>query len=190
MQFVIFEAVGFSNRSCISYGCQNDQSSDSKARADSPQQQSRRRSLDPNDILANEAHWPPLSAIKTPVTSGDTTPKKEALQRHMSLGTFEKPQPQKPFSSLVASVAGAATNDNTDELSVATCDSSEADPQLQHQNHLIRVSSVPNGLGSKIKKPQAKAPSKNPDMNKYVLAAVCSHHSCFFVSYNTWPPQG
>ncbi|KAJ8426590.1 hypothetical protein Cgig2_018058 [Carnegiea gigantea] len=164
----------------------NDQSSNSQARTDSPQQQSRRRSLDPTDILANEAHWPPLSVVKTAVTSGDTTPKKESLQRHGSLGTFEKPQPQKPFSSLVAS-AGASSNDSMDELSVATCDSSEADSPLRHQNHLSRVSSLPNILGSKIKRPQAKAPSKNPEVNKYVLPVVCCHSSCFFVSYNTWP---
>ncbi|XP_010245442.1 PREDICTED: kinesin-like protein KIN-14G [Nelumbo nucifera] len=54
-----------------------------------------------------------------------------------------------------------ATTDDSDELEVATSDSSE--PDLLWQFNLPKVTSIPNGAGSKIKKPHPKT-AKSPEL--------------------------
>lgn len=51
------------------------------------------------------------------------------------------------------------TPDSIDELEIATSDSSEQEFQL----HLPRVASLPNGMGSKIKRPTPLKTSKSPE---------------------------
>ncbi|KAK9136773.1 hypothetical protein Sjap_007367 [Stephania japonica] len=55
-----------------------------------------------------------------------------------------------------------ATTDDSDELEVATSDSSE--PELLWQFNLPKVTSIPNSIGSKIKKPQSKL-AKSPELS-------------------------
>lgn len=57
-----------------------------------------------------------------------------------------------------------ASTDDSDELEAATSDSSETD--LLGQLNLRRVSSIPNGLGSKTKRPILKQ-VKSPETRYY-----------------------
>ncbi|KMT14281.1 hypothetical protein BVRB_4g076360 [Beta vulgaris subsp. vulgaris] len=56
------------------------------------------------------------------------------------------------------------TPDSIDELEIATSDSSEQEFQL----HLPRVASLPNGIGSKIKRPTQLKTSKSPEKRSLI----------------------
>ncbi|KAA8536783.1 hypothetical protein F0562_029261 [Nyssa sinensis] len=60
-----------------------------------------------------------------------------------------------------------ASTDDSDDLEAATSDSSETDLLLQL--NLLKVSNIPNGLGSKIKKPNLKQ-AKSPEMRSLIPA--------------------
>ncbi|KAL2941092.1 Kinesin-like protein KIN-14I [Bienertia sinuspersici] len=156
----------------------------------------RRRSLDPNDLLSNSTNWPPLSANKAEkkiLTSGDWMEKVILKQNKVdrnrpienlvaeNMESSENCHPddctlKQPFDSLEADkqdcqdidsqlgMYDAITPDSIDELEIATSDSSEQDFQV----HLPRVASLPNGLGSKTKKPAPLKASKSPEKRSFV----------------------
>ncbi|KAH9606266.1 hypothetical protein KSS87_020101 [Heliosperma pusillum] len=107
----------------------------------------RRKSLDPDDILANDAHWPPLSVVKSEekiLTSGDWIEK--VMTKQNSLPSENLYQGYRLDDTL----KDTQDSESLDELDMATSDSSEQD----FQHHIPRVSSLPNFLSTKIKKPQ------------------------------------
>ncbi|KAL9234938.1 hypothetical protein vseg_009749 [Gypsophila vaccaria] len=143
----------------------------------------RRKSLDPNDILADTAQWPPLSSVVKPgektLTSGDwvekVITKQNSLDSVMSLETYAEEnrnpsennrQRQRLDGDVQISMFDSPTPDSFDELEIATSDSSEQDFQI----NLPRAASMPNCLGSKIKKPQVK-PSRSPEKKSLIPTA-------------------
>ncbi|GAB4855623.1 hypothetical protein Ancab_024244 [Ancistrocladus abbreviatus] len=147
----------------------------------------RRRSLDPQDLLTNSPRWPLNNDKKQDakdIGSCDWINKaivnEDALDRRSSYGSVDEDSQKiyyqgfQPYDSFKHPSDGFESNkkdsqdpdvlrsgnepspaDDLDELDVATSDSSELDFQVPIS--LPRVSSTPNGLGSKTRKPQAKS---------------------------------
>ncbi|XP_057540165.1 kinesin-like protein KIN-14I isoform X1 [Amaranthus tricolor] len=136
----------------------------------------RRRSLDPNDLLSNTAHWPPLSANKAEQRNlaaadwMDKILKKNKVDKGRSIENFveensleaDKKDFQDDDSQF--NMYDLMTPESIDEFEIATSDSSEQDFQV----HLPRVASLPNGMGSKIKKPTQVKPSKSPEKRSLI----------------------
>ncbi|GAB4835768.1 hypothetical protein Ancab_000678 [Ancistrocladus abbreviatus] len=146
----------------------------------------RRRSLDPQDLLTNSPSWPLINGQKEEIKeigSGDWIDKivnQDSLDRRSSYGSVDEEnqkmyyqgfehydtlkQPSNGFlstkkdgqdSEVQIRTHEPSPADDLDELDVATSDSSELDFQVPLS--LPRVSSAPNGLGSKTRKPQTKS---------------------------------
>ncbi|XP_021742627.1 kinesin-like protein KIN-14I [Chenopodium quinoa] len=158
----------------------------------------RRRSLDPNDLLSNNSIWPPLIVNKAEqknLTAGDWMEKvmmkqskvdrsrsvvenlvdenmkpsenchpddSNTLKQSFDILVTEKKDCQDNDSQL--SICDLLTPDSIDELEIATSDSSEQDFQVL----LPRTASLPNVIGSKIKKPTPIKASKSPEKRSLI----------------------
>ncbi|KAK9735676.1 hypothetical protein RND81_04G219100 [Saponaria officinalis] len=145
----------------------------------------RRKSLDPNDIIANAALWPTLSGGKADEKVVSTSADHVEKDTDTSLESSEKlyqvfgldDTPKEPDDILISndnkdsqdsdgvqiSMFDPVTPDSIDDLDIATSDSSELDYQI----HLPRIGSLPNLVGSKIKKPQVKT-SRSPEKRSLI----------------------
>ncbi|KAL8130506.1 hypothetical protein V2J09_019661 [Rumex salicifolius] len=123
----------------------------------------RRRTLDPRDL----SDWPPLSSKKGTSDWVDKIPiKRDNLDRSRSLETLEdksRNQLAGPYSDVLkCNGQQPPSADEIDESEIATSDSSEKD----FQPSLRRVSSLSDGMGSKIRKPQSR--KKNQDIRSMI----------------------
>lgn len=131
----------------------------------------RRRSLDPNDLLSNTAHWPPLSANKAEqrnlaaadwmekILKKNKVDKGRSVENFVDENSLEADKKDFQDNDSQFNMYELMTPESFDEFEIATSDSSEQDFQV----HLPRVASLPNGIGSKIKKPTQVKPSKSPE---------------------------
>ncbi|GFY89016.1 kinesin 4 [Actinidia rufa] len=113
----------------------------------------KRQSIDIQDLLMNSPPWPPVGSlaskedVREAAGSGDWVDK---VMLNRQAGNRQDCQD----NDVNRNRYETATTDDSDDLEAATSDSSETD--LLWPINLPKVNSIPNGLGSKTKKPNPK----------------------------------
>ncbi|KAK6143883.1 hypothetical protein DH2020_024231 [Rehmannia glutinosa] len=136
---------------------------------------SRRHSLDPQDLLMNSPPWPPLGSSPGLMEEEKCA---EMFYQKSVIHDSSKVYPEQSLNKisgrrrhsldngLARTQYETITTDDSDDLEIATSDSSEADYQLQL--NIRKSNSMPNVVGSKVRRIPSPKPTKGQEMRSLI----------------------